>query len=162
MLFTWADGMQGKPGYVYQAANFIYAGFSGGEMYLLDGIKIHPRQFAGILRANGLNDVGKYARPTLEQMRKYKVQHYKGKQFRYLMFLCDKKETKRLKAECKVDLNLPRPKDIDLTWKVRDLKTGKWVVSGKPDYKTDFFSETKQIVKLNTEGCDDDEAKERD
>ena len=41
VLFTWADGMLGKVGYVYQASNFIYAGYAGGEMYLKDGIKIH-------------------------------------------------------------------------------------------------------------------------
>jgi len=26
LLFTWADGMLGKPGYVYQASNFLYGG----------------------------------------------------------------------------------------------------------------------------------------
>ena len=30
VLFTWADGMLGKVGYVYQASGFIYAGYSGG------------------------------------------------------------------------------------------------------------------------------------
>lgn len=36
ILFTWADGMVGKVGYVYQASNFIYAGYSDGEMYMKD------------------------------------------------------------------------------------------------------------------------------
>lgn len=27
LIFTWADGMWGKPGYVYQAASFLYGGF---------------------------------------------------------------------------------------------------------------------------------------
>ncbi len=30
ILFTWADGMVGKVGYVYQASNFIYAGWTEG------------------------------------------------------------------------------------------------------------------------------------
>ena len=30
ILFTWADGMLGKVGYVYQASNFIYTGKVGG------------------------------------------------------------------------------------------------------------------------------------
>lgn len=34
VLFTWADGMVGKVGYVYQGSNFIYAGYSGGAMYM--------------------------------------------------------------------------------------------------------------------------------
>ena len=44
ILFTWADGMFGKVGYVYQASNFIHAGYSEGEMYMKDGVKIHVRQ----------------------------------------------------------------------------------------------------------------------
>jgi len=32
-LFTWADGIEGKPGYVYQAANFYY-GVSFGRIYI--------------------------------------------------------------------------------------------------------------------------------
>ena len=32
--------MVGKVGYVYQASNFIYAGYSDGEMYMKDGVKI--------------------------------------------------------------------------------------------------------------------------
>lgn len=53
VLFTWADGMLGKPGYVYQASNFIYAGYSGGEMYMKDGMKIHVRQMKGLLVEGG-------------------------------------------------------------------------------------------------------------
>ena len=44
VLFTWADGMLGKCGYVYQASNFMYAGKSNSDIYLFDGYKIHPRQ----------------------------------------------------------------------------------------------------------------------
>lgn len=43
ILFTWADGMFGKVGYVYQASNFKYAGYSIGELYSQNGEKIHPR-----------------------------------------------------------------------------------------------------------------------
>ena len=44
VLFTWSDGMLGKVGYVYQACSFEYCGFYETDMYLKDGIKIHPRQ----------------------------------------------------------------------------------------------------------------------
>lgn len=148
ILFTWADGMQGKVGYVYQASNFTYAGYSAGEMYMKDGIKIHPRQFSSVLKANKVSGVSKYARPTLEQMRQYSIHHYKGKQFRYLLFLCNKKEEAKLRAECKLDLHLDRPKEKDISWKVRDLDSGKWIESGKPGYITDFDSATKNIVEL--------------
>ena len=43
-LYTWADGIMGKPGYVYQAANFLYGGFIWTQLYISDkGEKIHPR-----------------------------------------------------------------------------------------------------------------------
>ena len=43
-LYSWADGIMGKPGYVYQAANFLYGGFIWTQIYISDkGEKIHPR-----------------------------------------------------------------------------------------------------------------------
>ena len=39
VLFTWADGMVGKVGYVYQASNFIYAGWTEGQPLLEKGYK---------------------------------------------------------------------------------------------------------------------------
>lgn len=137
VLFTWADGMVGKVGYVYQASNFIYAGYSGGEMYMKDGVKIHVRQMKAFLIPEGVKDNRITVRPTLEQMREFNIQHFRGKQYRYLLFLCDKKEKKRLLNECQIDLNLPRPKDDDLSWTVRDLKKGGWKETTKPPYKTD-------------------------
>ncbi|WP_373207044.1 Mom family adenine methylcarbamoylation protein [Coprococcus phoceensis] len=146
VLFTWADGMVGKVGYVYQASNFIYAGYSGGEMYMKDGVKLHVRQMKSFLVQSGVKDDRITVRPTLEQMRKYNIQHFKGKQYRYLLFLCDKKEKKRLLEECLIDLTLPRPKDDDLSWTVKDRSTGKWVESKKPPYITDVDQHTKGIV----------------
>ena len=43
-LYTWADGIMGKPGYVYQAANFLYGGFIWTDIYLSEsGEKVHFR-----------------------------------------------------------------------------------------------------------------------
>ena len=43
-LFTWADGIVGKPGYVYQAFNFLYGGYIMTDTYVSSkGEKIHPR-----------------------------------------------------------------------------------------------------------------------
>lgn len=148
VLFTWADGMLGKVGYVYQASNFIYAGFSGGEMYMKDGVKIHVRQMKSILVPSGEHDSRLTVRPTRQQMKEYNIQHYKGKQYRYLMFLCDKKEEQKLRAECQIDLSLPRPKDDDLSWTVQNVDTGKWEPCEKPPYTTDIDQNTKGIVSL--------------
>lgn len=146
VLFTWADGMLGKVGYVYQASNFIYAGFSGGEMYLKDGVKLHVRQMKSFLVPEGKKDSRITVRPTLEQMQKYDIWHFKGKQYRYLLFLCDKREKKRLLGECLINLVLQRPKDDDLSWKVKDVATGKWVENKRPPYRTDVDQHTKEIV----------------
>lgn len=135
VLFTWADGMLGKCGYVYQAANFTYAGYVGGKLYLMDGYKIHPRQTRRLLSPH---DKMLTVRPTLEQMREHNIYHYKGKQYRYFYLLGDKRERKELIKTLLVK-DIPRPKDNDLKWTVRDHMSGKWVESTKPPYKTDYY-----------------------
>lgn len=142
ILFTWADGMLGKVGYVYQASNFIYTGKVGGEMYLQNGIKIHVRQIKALLIPKGQKDDRLTVRPTLEQMKELNIDHYKGSQYRYIYFLCKKSEKKALVNECLVSLNQPRPKDDDLHWTKKDVSSGKWVECGKPPYKTDFEKPT--------------------
>lgn len=134
VLFTWADGMLGKCGYVYQASGFIYCGYSMTDVYMKDGQKIHPRQTRALLSPN---DKRKTVRPTKEQMKQYNIEHYKGKQFKYFKFLCSKQERKKLLKECVVDLNIPFPKERDLMWKVKN-ESGKWVNSGRPKYVSDL------------------------
>lgn len=148
VLFTWADGMLGKVGYVYQASNFIYAGYSGGEMYMKDGVKIHVRQMKSILLSKGEKDERLTIRPTKEQMQQFGIQHFKGKQYRYLMFLCDKWEKKRLLDECLIDLTEPRPKDDDLSWTVKNVDNGKWEESNMPPYITDIDQKTKGVIEF--------------
>jgi hypothetical protein len=136
VLFTWADGMLGKVGYVYQASNFTYAGYVGGEMYLQNGFKIHVRQTRQIIAPH---DKRLTVRPTLEQMQQFNIRHYKGKQYRYFYLLGDRKEQRELLKECLIDLNIPRPKDNDLKWYIKSIVTGKWEQTGKPPYKTDLL-----------------------
>lgn len=135
LLFTWADGMLGKAGYVYQAANFYYAGYSNTDMYLYNRIKIHPRQTKKLFGLE--NDPRITVRPTLQQLNKYGIKHYKGMQLKYIYFLCNKKLKKKLLKEATVDLNFNYPKIKDLKWKVKNEK-GKWVTSfNPPEYKSD-------------------------
>ena len=120
----------------------------GGEMYMKDGVKIHVRQMKSVLLPEGVKDERITVRPTLEQMRVFNIDHFKGKQYRYLMFLCDRKEEKRLRQECLIDLSLPRPKDNDLSWTIKNKYTGKWEESDKPPYQTDIDQKTKVIVRI--------------
>lgn len=134
VLFTWADGMLGKAGYVYQASNFLYAGSIESEIYLHKGIKIHPRQTKSLFGLEG--DKRKTVRPTWEQMQEYGIHHYKGNQFRYLLFLCDKREESKLRKEAVVELTRDYPKEDALKWKIKSGNR-KWKACGKPDYLTD-------------------------
>lgn len=147
VLFTWADGMVGKPGYVYQAANFWYLGYIWTDMYLKDGIKIHPRQTKQFF-ATGSEDKRISVRPTLEQMKLLCISHYKGKQFKYVYFLCSKSETNRLMAECLEPLLRKYPKSMDLEWKVK-TDDGKWIKCDKPPYVTDMDKSTRDKTHLN-------------
>ena len=52
-LYTWADGIMGKPGFVYQASNFLYGGFIWTKIYISkDGEKIHPRSSGRLCAEN--------------------------------------------------------------------------------------------------------------
>ena len=127
---------------------FIMQGSSDGEMYMKDGVKIHVRQMKSFLVPGGQKDSRITVRPTMEQMKKYGILHFKGKQYRYLLFLCDRKEKQKLMDECLIDLELPRPKDHDLSWRVKDAETGKWVDCDKPPYATDVDQKTKGLVNI--------------
>ena len=48
--------------------------------------------------------------------------------------------------ECLIDLGLPRPKDDDLSWRIKNRTTGKWVESDRAPYKTDIDQKTKGLV----------------
>tara|TARA_Y100000034_G_scaffold75361_1_gene90532 strand:- start:77 stop:643 length:567 start_codon:yes stop_codon:yes gene_type:complete len=115
-LFTWADGIVGKPGYVYQAANFLYGGYSITDIYVTEtGEKVHPRTLQGQLP----NEKGlKYGhRPNFEQLRDLKLSRVKGKQFRYI-YPMSKFDRRQLKNST-VTWGLNYPKDIDLEWTVK-------------------------------------------
>lgn len=147
VLFTWADGLMGKPGYVYQACSFLYGGFSLTDIYLKDGIKIHPRQTRSLFLKNK-DDKRKSIRPTFEQMQQYNIKHIRGKQFKYLTFLCDRKTKKHLLKECLIDLNNNYPKEKDIEWQ-EQVGKGKWAKCKKPFYRTDFNKENPAKLNFN-------------
>ena len=125
-LFTWADGIVGKPGYVYQAFNFLYGGYIMTDTYVSDkGEKIHPRTMQKYMphRKEGLK-IG--SRPDFETRKKLKFTRVKGKQFRYILPMT-KKDRKFLKHST-VEWSMKYPKDKDLIWKV--------LLPGKDKYET--------------------------
>lgn len=145
VLFTWSDGIMGKAGYVYQSCSFLYGGYATSDMYLKDGIKIHVRQTRALFLKDK-KDTRKTIRPTLEQMQEYNILHIRGRQFKYIKFLCRKTTKKKLLKECLIDLNNNYPKDKDLYWEIQQGK-GKWVKYHKPIYKSDYNNYSKDSIK---------------
>lgn len=132
VLFTWADGMVGKAGYVYQSANFMYGGYIWTDTYFTnEGEKIHPRMTGKI-----------GGRPNDEFLTNNEWKHYKGKQFRYIYLLCGHKERKRLLAESEFNwANENYPKEDSIEWKVKTENGWESVKSTPFDKNANGFSE---------------------
>lgn len=130
VLFTWADGMLGKPGYVYQSANFLYLGFSETDTYFTDkGERVHPRTSSKLNNKDGTK-VGR--RPTLEEVLTWGWSHYRGRQFKYA-YIIHRKDRKRLINSCKEPISEDYPKEKDLKWRIR-YEVGKWEQAEPPAF----------------------------
>ena len=136
LIYTWADGILGKPGYVYQAANFLYGGFITTDLYLSDtGERVHPRTAQSYLKDK--KDVSIGRRPNKEFLIENNWSHYRGRQFRYVYFLCNKREKKRLLKETDIKWNREYPKDGAIVWKKKDFTDGSWNNVGEIEWKSD-------------------------
>ncbi len=120
-LYTWADGIVGKVGYVYQASNFLYGGFIWSEIYLSkEGEKIHFRTLQRELRnQDGRSDLIYGPRPDREELKKRQLKHIWGKQFRYI-YPINKSDRRQLKSST-INWNINYPKHKDLEWRERQL-----------------------------------------
>ena len=141
-LYTWADGIMGKPGYVYQAANFLYGGFIWTQIYISDkGEKIHPRSSRRLCDENVQFKldrepdffVGKKGERiywlTQDFLDHKGITKIQGKQFRYILPL--NKKARKLLKKSNVEWNLNYPKDSDLIWN-KSTANGKKQLSGMP------------------------------
>lgn len=122
-LFTWADGIVGKVGYVYQAFSMYYGEFIWTDVYVTkEGHKIHPRTAQGIIKEKYGQKKGLKMgqRPTYEHRIDLQMSRVKGKQFRYIMPLNN--YSKKLLKRSSVSWTKNYPKEKDLKWKL--LKPG--------------------------------------
>lgn len=109
VLFTWADGLRGKPGYIYQASNFLYGGYIWSEFYATRDLEIvHPRLL-----------VTRYGTRNKAKTTELGLTKIWGKQFRYIKFLCSHRERKWLLLESPINWNIDYPKQDDLEWQVQ-------------------------------------------
>ena len=93
-LYTMADGIMGKCGYVYQAANFLFGEKYLTQVYMMEnGEKIHPRSTKGLLVENlewektQETDYGKRSRlywMTSDYMKHKGIRFIEGYMYRYI------------------------------------------------------------------------------
>lgn len=148
LIFSWADGIVGKPGFVYQCSNFFYGGFIWTEMYLdSEGIRVHPRTFQGISKGE---KVGKFRSRSYEVTKKQGLVKYFGKQFRYVYPVCNKRDWKNLlKISPYKWERCNYPKDNDCEWMVQKDKN-KREFCGKPDFKMTKYIKNKKENNLSS------------
>ena len=108
LLFSWADGLRGKPGYVYQAASWLYGGKITSQFYRTsEGEVVHPRLL-----------ITRYGTRKAAFTRKLGLQKITGFQFRYCKFLCSHRERKALFRVSPFVWNTEYPKHKDLLWTI--------------------------------------------
>lgn len=137
VIFSWSDGIMGKPGYVYQASNFLYAGKIKTDVYITkEGFLIHPRSAKDLLKINAfVRNVPKLHWLTNDFLQINQITRLKGYQFRYVMFMTGHKETKNLIKESKCLLNKDYPKHDDIKFFSLNFTSGKYEETKFPFYK---------------------------
>lgn len=133
IFWTWADGILGKPGYIYQAANFYYGGYITTEVYLdADGTKVHPRTMQGLTTERGTGERNSRALSVTEAAGYTK---WWGRQFRYVYPLCKQREWDALRQASPFEWRRDGyPKDADCVWEVQTSAGGKQT-SGPPPWR---------------------------
>lgn len=119
-LYTMADGIMGKCGYVYQASSMRYLGSFETSVYLDETTneKIHPKSAKQLLEQNA-KELGKDHVCWLTQdfCKKNNISKVVGLMFRYITPL--NKQGKKILDDYDEYKNLPYPKDKDLIFKKR-------------------------------------------
>ncbi|MCR0328149.1 hypothetical protein MKA58_12165 [[Clostridium] innocuum] len=110
-LYTLADGIEGKCGYVYQASNFYYLGSFKTSVYRDSetGEKIHPRSARKLLEENARMDGVKKRHWLTHAFCEYKgIEKINGLMFRYIYPLT--KEARQILScyPCYIRKNYPK------------------------------------------------------
>lgn len=141
ILYTMADGIMGKAGYVYQASNFHYIGNFQTSVYrdIQTGEKIHPRSAKTLLIENAeWEGKEKVSWLTLDFCKYKGIDKINGLMFRYVYPL-NKKGKKMLK---KIK-TYPHPKDKDLIFRKR-VREGKFVDIEQPEFNMNVLEHNYQ------------------
>ena len=137
-LYTLADGIMGKCGYVYQASNFQYIGSFKTSVYMdiKTGEKIHPRSAKSLCIENAEWEGKKKVFWLTDAFCKYKgIDKINGLMFRYI-YPMDKKAKKILTNTYQKANN---PKDCDLIFE-RRVSNGVFEKIPQPNFNMRVFN----------------------
>lgn len=108
ILVSFADTREGHLGYVYQATNWYFTGYSvsGGGTIVIKGEEHHPKSLN--------NKYGTSELSKLKQILKTEDIFYRprSKKCRYVKFISNKRENKKLMSLCKFEIKNFYPKKL--------------------------------------------------
>ena len=133
-LYTMADGIMGKCGFVYQASNFYYGEQYFTSVYLMEnGEKLHPRTSKELCKENAkFSGKEKLFWMTTDFMEHRGIKRINGLMFRYLYPL-NKKAKRMMLRESSMNWDKNYPKSKQLEWvDVTDMKNKKTLKERPP------------------------------
>lgn len=139
-LYTLADGIMGKCGFVYQASNFKYIGSFKTSVYrdIKTGEKIYPRSAKVLCQENAKMENKKKVFWLTDNFCKYKgIEKIQGLMFRYILPL--NASARKILNSYSIYDNLTYPKDKDLIFEKR-VDKGKFEKIEKPNFNMDIFN----------------------
>ena len=143
-LYTLADGIMGKCGYVYQASNFVYIGKFKTSVYYdkKTGEKIHPRSAKELCKENAVFEGKEKVYWLTDEFCKHKgIDKINGLMFRYIYPLS--RTAKGLLKEYPEYNGLQNPKDNVLLFE-RRVGNGKFEIIDKPTFNMNVFNHNYQ------------------
>lgn len=148
-LYTLADGIMGKCGYVYQASNFRYIGSFKTSVYMdaKTGEKIHPRSAKALCIENAKFEGKEKVFWLTHEFCKYKgIDKINGLMFRYI-YPMNKQAKKIINTEYSL---LKNPKDEDLKFEKR-IANGVFEKISQPKFNMRVFNHNFQKGSKNDE-----------
>jgi hypothetical protein len=108
ILVSFSDTREGHLGYIYQATNWKFTGWSipGGGSIVIDGKEYHPKN---LNNKYGTSDLNKLKDILGTQNIFYRP---RSKKCRYVKFISDKRENKKLASLCKYPIQDTYPKQL--------------------------------------------------
>lgn len=143
-IYTLADGIMGKCGFVYQASNFKYIGNFKTDVYMdrITHEKIHPRSAKQLCIENAQRDGKDKIFWLTHDFCEYKgIDRIRGLMFRYIYPL--NKQAKKMIDKYSEYSNLKNPKEKDLLFE-RRVQVGEYQKIPQPVFNMNVFNHNYQ------------------